>query len=397
MAGPVGVRAHLLGPEPVRPAVGGIRPGRRPREAVRPRHVPVPERRGPPRGASARLHRDRRVRPLQADDRLQCPPRHGLRRIRPPGRAVRRPDRSASAGHHRGQHREHAAAAACARARTRLPSGRGHHRRVVLPVDAVDLPADLQLLVRRRRATGAADQRADPDPRGGSRCRVGRSRPDRAPEGRRRQSAGISLRAAGELVPGARHRPRQRRGHRRGAQRTRQPPGPPAADEAVDAADHGLQRPAPRRSRSPRLVRVDQDDATQLDRSQRRRRGRLRGPGPRRRRDHRVHHPARHPVRRDLHGAGTRAPTRRRDHRVGVARRHAPARHRRHPDGVEGHLRHRQPSCRRRFVGTASSRPRRASSSGRPRVARRPVCSPARSRSTPRVVSRSRSSSPTTC
>ena len=44
--------------------------------------------------------------------------------------------------------------------------GRRHHRRLVLPVDAVDLPADLQLLVRRRRAGRARPiERARPDPR----------------------------------------------------------------------------------------------------------------------------------------------------------------------------------------------------------------------------------------
>ena len=52
---------------------------------------------------------------------------------------------------------------------------RRHHRRRLLPVDPVDLPADLQLLVRRRRRPGAPGRRAD------RRARVGRVAP--TPEG----------------------------------------------------------------------------------------------------------------------------------------------------------------------------------------------------------------------
>ena len=52
------------------------------------------------------------------------------------------------------------APAARARPRPRLAPRPGHHRRRLLPVDAVDLPADLQLLVRRRRRPRPADRRA---------------------------------------------------------------------------------------------------------------------------------------------------------------------------------------------------------------------------------------------
>ncbi len=91
-------RAHLLGPEPVGAAERGLRRGRGPHEALRARHVPVPERRGAPRRPSPRVHRHRRLRPLQADDRAQRPARDGLRRVRAPGRAVRGADRASTRG-----------------------------------------------------------------------------------------------------------------------------------------------------------------------------------------------------------------------------------------------------------------------------------------------------------
>ena len=66
----------------------------------------------------------------------------------------------APARHHRSEHREHEAPAARARPRPRPAPRAGDHRRRVLPVDAVDLPADLQLLVRHRRRPRPADRRA---------------------------------------------------------------------------------------------------------------------------------------------------------------------------------------------------------------------------------------------
>ena len=85
----------------------------------------------------------------------QRPAHPGLRRLRPARRAVRGADRHPPAGLHRGQHREHEAPAA--------PPGPGPRpapvvrddRPGLLQVDPVDLPADLQLLVRRRRRTKA--------------------------------------------------------------------------------------------------------------------------------------------------------------------------------------------------------------------------------------------------
>ena len=105
-------------PEPGRPA-GRAGQVAGPAEALRPGHVPVPVGRRAARRAPAGLHRHRRVRPVPADDRAQRAARPGLRRVRPARRAVRRADRPAPAGHHRGQHRDDARAAAPAGAGAR--------------------------------------------------------------------------------------------------------------------------------------------------------------------------------------------------------------------------------------------------------------------------------------
>ncbi len=76
-------------PNPSGPLRRRLRGSRRPPQALRARHVPVPERRGPARRAPARLHRHRRLRPLHAHERPQRAARDGLRRIRSPRRAVR--------------------------------------------------------------------------------------------------------------------------------------------------------------------------------------------------------------------------------------------------------------------------------------------------------------------
>ena len=95
----------------------------------------------------------------------------------------------------------------------------------------------------------------------------------------------------------------------RGPLRHRQLPGLQAEHAPVDAAHHRLRRPAAGRPRPPRLARADQGHAAQLDRPLRGRQRAL----PLPRRPHRgLHHPARHAVRRDVHGAGARAPPGRR-------------------------------------------------------------------------------------
>ncbi len=111
---------------------------------------PYPSGAGPARRPPARLHRHRRLRPLPADARPQRAAQPGLRRVRPAGRAVRGADRPAPARDHRGQHRQHGAPAAPPRPGPRRPPRGPDHRPRVLPLDPVDLPADLQLLVRRR-------------------------------------------------------------------------------------------------------------------------------------------------------------------------------------------------------------------------------------------------------
>ena len=109
--------------------------------------------------------------------------------------------------------------------------------------------------------------RADPGRRG----RGPSSTTVRAARGRRRPPPGVRRRGAGQLVPRPGHGAGQRGGHRRRAQRPRQLPGVQAAAAAVDDAHHRLRRPADRRPRPARLARVDQADAAQLDRPQRRR------------------------------------------------------------------------------------------------------------------------------
>ena len=78
----------------------------------------------------------------------------GIRRVRPARRAVRGADRAAPARHHRREHRHVPRAAARAGARPRPAARRDHHRPELLPLDPVDLPADLQHLVRHRRRPG---------------------------------------------------------------------------------------------------------------------------------------------------------------------------------------------------------------------------------------------------
>ena len=86
----------------------------------------------------------------------------------------------------------------------------------------------------------------------------------------------VSSGAAGLVVPGARHRARERGGHRR-QERARRLPVRAPADAPVDAPDHRLRRRAARRSRRARLAREHEGDAARLDRPQRRRRDRLPG------------------------------------------------------------------------------------------------------------------------
>ena len=130
-----------------------------------------------------------------------------------PGRAVRDQHRPAPGGHHEQQHRHHALAAAPAGPRPRHPARVRDHRPALLPVDPVDLPADLQQLVRRATASAPArsaswwpSSRTAPErrrPGQPGREALGRARRADPPEGGRRLPAGLRRRGAGELVPRA--------------------------------------------------------------------------------------------------------------------------------------------------------------------------------------------------
>ena len=107
-------------------------------------------------------------------------------------------------------------AAEVARLLVRLGPRAGDDRRRILPLDAVDLSADLRHVVRRRAAARPADQRvADSGRRAKRRRRCG-------PRVSGRASSRLSIRSAGELVPGPGHGAGERRSDRR-QERTRRP------------------------------------------------------------------------------------------------------------------------------------------------------------------------------
>ena len=321
LAGVVGRPAHLRGRQPRRSA--GRQPGHQSREDLHPRHVPVPERHRPARRTPVGLHRHRRLRPVPAHGRQERAVHDGLRRLRPARRAVRRADRHASGGHHPAERRCDAPPAAPHRAQPRPPAQHRHHRSRLLPLDAVDLPAGLQQLVRHRpaarppgrRAAGRVRRRHPPDAR---RPSVGGSVAHGAAHRDRQPTPGLRQRRAGQLVPRVGHRRGQRGGHRRRPQRPRQLPRLQAQHAPVDDAHHRLRRPVDRRSRSAGVERRDQVDAAQLDRSQRGRDRPLRLAG---RPDHGLHDSCGHVVRRHVHGAGTRAPPGRSADHTGAGRR----------------------------------------------------------------------------
>ena len=155
-----------------------------------------------------------------------------------------------------------------------------HDRPGVLPLDAVDLLPDLRLAgttptPSARTAASAGPARsascvAEFDAgtaRAARRARVVDAVADRAaPTSIDGHRLAYVVRRAGQLVPGPGHRRRQRGGHRRRSQRPRQLPGVQAQHAPVDDAHHRLRRPPDRRPRPPRLDRLDEDDAAQLDR-----------------------------------------------------------------------------------------------------------------------------------
>ncbi len=97
------------------------------------------------------------------------------------------------------------------------------------------------------------------------------------------------------MVPLRPDRARERAGDRRSLRALR-PRGRVAQPRAVAVQDHRLRRPAARRHGGARLARARADDAAQLDRPLRGRRGHLPGRGARRRRPG-LHDAPRHPLR----------------------------------------------------------------------------------------------------
>ena len=208
-----------------------------------------------------------------------------------------------------------------------------------------------------------AGARPTPDGRPWADLTAGERRGDR-----RRPSPRLRQRGTGQLVPGARHGRRQRRGHRRRPQRPRQLPRVQAQHAPVDDAHHRLRRPADRRPRP-----LDWTDSIKA--MQRNWIGRSHGArvhfdspaGP----ITRVHHPARHAVRRVVPRALARASARRRADHARQRRRGRAL-----PQGGGGEEGLRTP-------GRHAGQDRRVHS--------------ARRRSTRSTARRSRSGSPTTC
>ena len=172
LAGALGRQRHVRGAEPGRAA-------RRPRgrrrarpQAVRARHVPVPVGHRPARRAPAGLHRHRRLQPLPAHGRAQRAVHDGLRRLRAARRAVRRADRHAPGDHDCPERGDVPRADPSHRPEPRPPPLDRHHRPGLLPLDAVDLPADLRVVVRSRHSqpVGLARLRP-PDQRAACRAR----------------------------------------------------------------------------------------------------------------------------------------------------------------------------------------------------------------------------------
>ena len=404
MAGAVGQAGDVRGPQPLRGAGRRLgRPGR-PRSVLRARHVPLSLGRRPPCRASARLHRLRQLRPVPAHAGRQSSsiPSGSTPSACPPSSTPSRPasTRRSSTAENIDTMRRQLRRLGLAHDPRRVAL---HRRPAVLPLDPVDLPADVRVLVRRRPAGRAAHRGPGRGARAGRpraglageprREAVERARRGRAAPGGRLLPPRLPRRGAGQLVPGAGDGPGQRGGDRRGSLGDRELPRLPSPAAPVDAAHHRLRGPAAPGPGRPRMDRLAQDDPAELDRPQRGRRHPLHRPGRHRRhrRDRGLHHPPGHAVRRDLPGAGPRAPARGRADGPGLAARHAsglagPGLDRGGTGRVAGRGRRRLPAAGGRAAATGNarcSRPRRR-------------CSPAPSPPTPHPASRCPSSSPTT-
>ena len=175
----------------------------------------------------------------------------------------------APARHDQDEHRDLQAPAQDARLQLRLVARDRHDRPRLRPLDAVDLPQAL---------------------------RAGPRLPGEDP---------------GQLVPGARHGARERRGHRRQERAGRAPRrARPAA--AVDAQDHRLRRPPRRGPRRPRLARARRPSSTTGSAAARARRSTSTSSGADGGTHPRLHDARRHAARRDVRRPRAGAPARRR-------------------------------------------------------------------------------------
>ena len=256
MAARLGGRAGLLRRQPR----ARRRAGRR---LLHARDAPVPL--GPPaHGARPQLHAGRRRHALQAPPGAAGPAADGLRLLRPACRERGDQGRRSPARDRRGEHRSHRNPDAAAGVGDRLGSRDRRARARVLPLDAMALPQVLR--------EGA-----------------------RLPQG-----------SAGQLVPERPDRPGQRAGDQRALRALRRG-GRVSQDGAVVLPDHGLRGCAAEGPRADRLARAYEGDPAQLDRPFRGRRA----PVPNRRARlgrARLHHAARHGLRRDVLPARSRAP-----------------------------------------------------------------------------------------
>ena len=239
LAGGVGGRAHLGGRQRrgLRTRAGtprGTRTcGRAGDQLLRAGDAALPERRAAHR-ASEVLLGGRRDRPLPPPARAPRAAPDGLRRLRPARREPRDQDRRAPA-------RVSTAESIASFQRQFRSWGisidwsreLATHEPDLLPLDAVDLPRAV--------------------PRG----------------------PGLPQGGGGQVVPQRPDGARQRAGRRRRALRALRRARRGAPARAVVPAHHRLRRAAARRPRRDRLARARQDDAAQLDRAQRGRRGDL--------------------------------------------------------------------------------------------------------------------------
>ena len=123
-------------------------------------HVPIPFGRGSACGTSAGLHSFRYLQPIQTFARLQRAAPYGLRRLRTSSRAIRHTDRTTPCHNHNKEHRTLPRAARQDRFLLRLgPRGEDLLARL-LQMDAVGVPADVQLVLLQQAPEGYAYREA---------------------------------------------------------------------------------------------------------------------------------------------------------------------------------------------------------------------------------------------